>query len=241
MGRLSKEKYNELFRLRASGKLEPMECTKSLFKVMERYYTSGMSVLDIPCGTGHYYKKIKELGPMEYIGIDMDEGALLIATDVWKNALHANFMKGNINNIPLDNNSQDIVYCHNLLLHLRDYKKPISELFRVSKRYIFIRSLFDKETVIRESNTPKDYKGIFPKKSYYNTYNIDEVLEFIKSLGKVKMSVLDDNGVISVKQVREQAVSINAEKSKLTQSNSGKQEWDGIDLNYKLIIIEKEI
>jgi len=239
MSKLSKDKYNELFKLRAEGKLEPMECTKSLFRLLEKIYFENMSILDVPCGTGHYLRKLRNLGKVNYLGIDRDEDALKIAIKIWKDEPNVRFMLGDINKIDLPDNNKDVVYCYNLLLHLADYKDAVAELFRVSKKYIFIRSLFGEKTIIRGSDTPKDYAGIFPEKSYYNSYSRDVITSFVKSLGKCKIKFIDDNLVIPGDLLRKQAEILGTVVSKFTQTNNNKQEWDGIELQYEVMVIEK--
>ena len=66
MKQLTAKKYRELFKLRAEGKLDDMECTKNLYKLLKPLYFNGIKILDVPCGVGHYFRKIKELGGINY-------------------------------------------------------------------------------------------------------------------------------------------------------------------------------
>lgn len=242
MGELTAEKYRELFKLRAEGKLDDMECTKKLYEILKPIYFKGMSILDVPCGVGHYYRKLKELGEINYIGIDLDSEAIEMAKDVWKDDKNVKFSVGNASGLDLEDKSIDVVCCYNLLLHLPDYKEPVQELFRVSKKYIIIRSLFDEKNFINKFNAAEDYREVYKEGVfYYNTYARKNVEEFVKSFGPCKVKFVPDNIKIPEENLRKQEEALNIDSGEFARGEADKkQDWKGLKLNYEILFIEKE-
>ncbi len=239
---ITAEKYRELFKLRAEGRLDVMQCTKSLYRILEDLYFDGIKILDIPCGVGHYFRKIRELGNIDYMGVDLDSQAIEMAKEIWKDAVNAKFCVKDVSSFELEDNSFDIVYCYNLLLHLKNYKEPLKNLFRVSKRYIIVRSLFDKEECMNLIEVADDYLNVYQSgKAYYNTYARGDIRNFVKSLGPSKVRFVPDNSSIPQESVEKQMNSLNVRKSEFSiGARSCKESWKGLSLNYEVLIIEKE-
>lgn len=238
---LSAKKYRELFKLRAEGKLDYMECTKRLFDILKPLYFRGVKILDVPCGVGHYYRKIKELGEVEYIGVDLDSEAVKLAKDVWTDDKNANFESSDATKINVEDNSVDIVVCYNLLLHLKDYKDVVKELFRVSKKYIIIRSLFDKYHSMNTMSVSEDYKKVYPDgRICYNTYSREDVMRFLNSLGKCKITFINDNIPIPKENLEKQQKILGVDSSEFAiGADKNNQDWKGLKLNYEVLFIEK--
>jgi len=242
MKKLTAEKYRELFKLRAEGKLDDMECTKSLYKILQGLYFDGIKILDVGCSAGHYFRKIRELGDIDYLGIDIDSRAIEIAKDVWKESPNVRFDVQNIYNLNLQDNFFDIVYCYNLLLHLMDYKTALKELFRVSKRHIIIRSLFGLKENISLIDIYKDYMDMYPSgKIPYNKYARNDVGKFLKSLGFCKFRFIKDNLAIPKESIEKQRDCLDVDDSEFTNGHKkGKQIWKNLELNYEVLIIKKQ-
>lgn len=156
MKRLTAEKYRELFRLRAEGELDHMECTKHLYEILKPLYFEGMKILDVGCGAGHYYRKLRELGAIDYWGVDIDEGAIEIANEVWGEDPNVAFGIRDANDLNFKDNSFDVVICYNLLLHLGGYKNALKEMFRVARKFLIVRSLFGDGEKIRTERVTND-------------------------------------------------------------------------------------
>jgi len=235
---MTAEEYRKLFLLRTKGELDDMECTKSLFNILKPIYSKGMCILDVPCGTGHYFRKLKELGEMRYVGIDLDSEAITMAKEYWKTK---NFYTMDSENMQFFDNSFDAVICYNLILHLKDYRKTIRELFRVSKKYIIIRSLFADKKDSRTFKVEEDYLDVYKSGFiYYNTHSREEITKFIKSLGKCKIRFISDNIEIPKETVEKQIKSTGSNAKHFTVSDNGKQKWNGLNLNYCVLLVEKE-
>ena len=241
MTQLTATQYRELFKLRAEGKLESMECTKSLFKFLKPIYADNMNILDIPCGLGHYFYVLKDLGNFKYYGVDLDSEAVLMAKDVWKNNPEVNFSVQDIKNLNFDDGFFDIAICYNLILHLKEYKLPLKELFRVSKKYIFVRSLFDDQTSINTLKSSDDYKKVYSDLTYqYNTYSKEEMISYVKTLGNCNVTFFPDKVDVSNDSLKKQAELLGTDVFEFAESKSDKKEnFKGLELNYELMLIEK--
>jgi SAM-dependent methyltransferase len=95
------------------------------------------SLLDAGCGEGFVLKKLQEenMLPGNAVGIDISREALKKAQFLLK---EVEFKKGDIVDLPFKRNSFDLVICMEVLEHIRDYKKALRELIRVSDKYILV-------------------------------------------------------------------------------------------------------
>ena len=107
------------------------------------------SVLEIGCGTGIDLRKFDD--SFEIHGVDLNNHALELAK---KNITNGKFYKEDITKLPFEDASVDFVFTHKLLNYLDDetLDKGVSEMFRVSKKYIVNCELFgeNEETINEE-------------------------------------------------------------------------------------------
>ena len=93
----------------------------------------GKAALEVGCGGGVLCEEIARMG-FDVTGIDPSEHSLQIATIHSKaNSLRINYEKGTGEALPYRDNSSDIVFCCDVLEHVRDVSKVISEISRVLK------------------------------------------------------------------------------------------------------------
>ena len=99
------------------------------------------SILEIGCGTGIDLRLFPD--SFQLHGIDLNEHALEIAKEKVSNV---NFQKGDITKLQFEDSSIDFVFTHGLMNYLDDdvLKKGISEMFRVSKRWIMHCEKYEK-------------------------------------------------------------------------------------------------
>lgn len=98
------------------------------------------SVLEIGCGTGIDLRLFPE--KFDVYGVDLNDTALNIAKT--KNQKF-NFKKSSITDLPFEDSSIDFVFTHQLLNYLEDevLEKGVSEMFRVSRKYIMNCEKYD--------------------------------------------------------------------------------------------------
>lgn len=87
----------------------------------------GKKVLDVGCGVGMFMHQFKKLGAEVY-GIDVDKDKVKIAKKRFNNVYEAPAEK-----LPFRKDSFDIVWLHEVIEHVEDDEKTISEAFRVLK------------------------------------------------------------------------------------------------------------
>lgn len=93
------------------------------------------SVLEIGCSAGNDLKLFPQ--NLDVRGIDISKTAIEQAR---KNLPGFSFEAGQVDSIPFEDNSIDIVFTRNLFNHVESVK--VDEMFRVSKKYIFNIELF---------------------------------------------------------------------------------------------------
>ncbi len=100
------------------------------------YLRSPMKLLDCGCGPGTITLGLANaIAPGTVTGIDLGSSQISIARE---NALeqgitNAEFLEGNIYNLPFSDNSFDAAFSHALLEHLQEPTQALQELFRVLK------------------------------------------------------------------------------------------------------------
>lgn len=87
------------------------------------------TLLDVGCGNGYFTYHLAKL--CDVTGLDFSEQMLKINP-------HHKLVKGDAENLPFDKNSFNIVFCSNLMHHLKNPKKAIEEMKRVAKNYVII-------------------------------------------------------------------------------------------------------
>ena len=93
----------------------------------------GKAALEVGCGGGILCEDIARMG-FDVTGIDPSEHSLQIATSHAKaSRLRINYEQGTGEALPYRDNSFDIVFCCDVLEHVRNLPKVISEISRVLK------------------------------------------------------------------------------------------------------------
>jgi ubiquinone/menaquinone biosynthesis C-methylase UbiE len=91
------------------------------------------SVLDAGCGGGRYSVAWRLLGAGRVMGIDISETGVADAEQRVKagSVSAVSFQRGDVLNLPVDNDSYDIVFSNGVLHHTVDWQKGVAELVRV--------------------------------------------------------------------------------------------------------------
>jgi ubiquinone/menaquinone biosynthesis C-methylase UbiE/uncharacterized protein YbaR (Trm112 family) len=99
------------------------------------FEVKGKKILDAGCGGGNLVSRIKLLGGNAY-GLDQTRGSLKQIKENFEkyNEEPPHLIEGNIEYIPLKNNTFDAINCHGVLHHSNDMNRGFSELTRVLKK-----------------------------------------------------------------------------------------------------------
>lgn len=101
-------------------------------------------LIDIGCADGVFSRKLKVFG--DVVGIDISKNMISLAKEKDKDS---KYFVMDMHKIKFDNNSFDYALCINSLHHTKAYNAVISEMCRISKKYIFIE--------IKNKNSPFSY------------------------------------------------------------------------------------
>lgn len=93
--------------------------------------TDGKVVLDIACGSGYGTKLLAQNAKKVY-GVDIDEDTVNYAKKNFS-ASNIEYKLGDGENIPLEDNSVDVVITFETIEHIKDYKQFVKEVKRVLK------------------------------------------------------------------------------------------------------------
>ncbi len=194
--------YGKALYSRAVKQNPEMESSKAAARIVADILSKNDLILDAGCGAGHYLVSLdKTLSlPFSYYGIDstcyyIDLARQAFLSEKKSNTLRisTDFKKGDIFNLPLQNNFADIVMCNNVFLHLPSIEKALSELWRVTKKYVIVRTLIGSLSFrIKQIVQPEEYSedGEPVNYCYFNIYSYAYIDSLIKSLGRVEESKL---------------------------------------------------
>lgn len=100
------------------------------------YLANGTSVLDLGCGPGSITADFaKRVGPRgRAVGIDRSQSVVDVAKQTWHDS-NVEFVVGDITSLPFEDDSFDIVYAHQVFVHLsaETQERAFAEARRVCK------------------------------------------------------------------------------------------------------------
>ena len=90
--------------------------------------SDGASILDVGCGVGYFTALLSEAGG-DVCGVDVDPSSISVATQMIGNK----FVIGSAEWLPFQDNSFDKILCSEVLEHIVDDNRAVSEIRRVAK------------------------------------------------------------------------------------------------------------
>lgn len=107
----------------------------TLIKWLLKVGNKSDKILDQGCGIGQYALSVYKFGFKKVVGLDFSEKLLKKAEQNAKNLKYeVKFVKGDIRNMPFNNNSFDVVISGGVIEHVPESEKTISELSRIIKK-----------------------------------------------------------------------------------------------------------
>lgn len=173
----SKDKYSEE-KLRSIKAKEKYDMLSSIF-----YQNNYDIILDLGCGAGFISNEVaKHNNKSKIVAIDKSYVAINKAKRMFENS-KISFLEGDMCQIPLEDNSVNLVLCIGSIEHVKDTDKVFNEISRVIRR--------DGKLIIMSSNKKsfmyidrkiKEFLGIW-KYGYQKNWKGNELVEEIQKYG----------------------------------------------------------
>lgn len=142
------------------------------------------NLLDVGCGNGIFCNYVQQTNTqIQITGVDRSSSAL--------KHVKTNKLNGDITNIPFNDNEFDCVVSLQVLEHLPfdDHEKALSELVRVSKKYILISVPLDEKTHKNITTCPR-CKTTFNVDLHLRSYNILDLQSLFSSFNYSCISII---------------------------------------------------
>ncbi len=109
---------------------EPLNVAKRL-AVVNAVGTKGKVILDCGCGQGDYVVQLLSQESCEVFGIEFNQEKVNAYSKRYPDS--TNVIQGNIEKMPFDSNKFDVVLLNEVLEHIPDHNRGLSEIYRVLK------------------------------------------------------------------------------------------------------------
>jgi len=166
--------YGRTFFDRAIGHLPEMESSKATAARLRDRVRGGDRILDVACGAGHYLRSLRSRidVPFSYTGLDGAHRYASLGREAFAEDLAASFVVGNAFHLPFPDAAFDIVMCNNALLHLPSIDQPVSELLRVARRFVLVRTLVGHRSFRVQDVVTQDQEFVDGEPRDFHWYNI---------------------------------------------------------------------
>ena len=131
-----------------------------------------VKICEVGCNVGNNLSSFNK--SVNVTGIDLNESALKNASVNYPNF---KFKKASAIDIPFPDNSFDLVFTRGVLIHINpdDLKKAISELYRISKKWIFNLEYFGEDEKMIEWKRGNDLLWYRNMKKHWSEYDVDVI------------------------------------------------------------------
>ncbi len=220
--------YGEVLYRRATGELPEMESSKAAAALLKPLVRADDTMLDVGCGAGHYLRSFQKAitVPFTYTGADATPYYLELAKKAFPETDRVKFVQADIFNLPFADASFDVVTANNVLLHLPNIIKPVSELCRVAKRTVLIRSLIGNRSFriqeVQNKEPEFDENGEPTAFFFYNIYSENYIRSLASKLPRVRSIEIAPDTSFSEQAIQD---AVEAQKNKIgvTKMVDGKQ------------------
>jgi SAM-dependent methyltransferase len=148
---------------------------------------SPKNILDAGCGEGFSLNKLISNNIGEYLeGIENSKEAIALGKKLFP---RTKIKLGSVYDLPYETNYFDLVLCTEVLEHLVDPQKALSEIIRVSKKYIIVSVPNEPFFMLSNFLRGKNLSGLGNDPGHINHWTILTFQKFLKSNG-VKIKIL---------------------------------------------------
>lgn len=140
-----------------------------------------ITILDAGCGEGFTMDKLTRFGVGRKIeGVEYSKEAILLGKKLFPNLI---FKEGSAYELPYKNNSFDLVVCTEVLEHLNQPEKALSEALRTSKKYVLISVPNEPFFMLGNFIRGKNLLHLGNDPGHINHWTIVSFLNFLKKNG----------------------------------------------------------
>jgi ubiquinone/menaquinone biosynthesis C-methylase UbiE len=146
-------------------------------------------ILDLGCGTGRFTAALSKAFECSIIGVEPSSAMLNVALS--QNEPNVEWRQGEAENIPLENESVDLVFMSQVFHHLTEPQKALREINRVltAEGYLAIRN------GIREHNKELDWLRFFPEALEIEEKRMRPRQELIESVGSQSFKLISQRTI----------------------------------------------
>lgn len=147
---------------------------------------SPKTVLDAGCGEGFTLNKLmlNQIG-QSIEGVEYTKEAIAFGKKLFPKA---NIKHGSIYDLPYKDNSFDLVVCTEVLEHLEDPKKAMSEIARVSKKYVVLSVPNEPFFMLSNFFRGKNLSRLGNEPGHINHWTIISFQNFLEEALKIRTS-----------------------------------------------------
>lgn len=143
------------------------------------------TILDAGCGEGFTMNKLSKSGVGKKIeGVEYSKEAITLGKKIFPNLI---FKEGSAYELPYKDNSFDLVVCTEVLEHLDQPAKVLSEVLRTSRKYVLISVPNEPFFMLGNFMRGKNLSRLGNDPGHINHWTIATFLSFLKKNGlKIK-------------------------------------------------------
>ncbi|MEW6086750.1 MAG: malonyl-ACP O-methyltransferase BioC [bacterium] len=148
-----------------------------LFKQLISEKPKADSILDLGSGTGYLLEKVSRVYPgAKLYGLDIAHGMIETAAKRFQNKRNVFIIEGDIENLPLGENSFDLVISNATLQWIKDLDTTLKDINRVLKKNgVFYANIFGEKTFQELKLSLKSIGLVYPF-SFISRENLAEIL-----------------------------------------------------------------
>ena len=146
------------------------------------------SILDYGCAVGGFYKIFKTYfkKKIHYHGLDTEKNVIKEAKNKFKNIRNVKFSNIKKGKLKQKSDKYTLSFCTGVLNHNSNYKSIVSELVRVSSKYVFVDSprVHVGKSFVGKLNLSRRFPSEIKSNNIVNNYtvNLENFLLFLKKL-----------------------------------------------------------
>ena len=114
--------------------LDKVDAASWISKYLEQHLGDAKTILSVGCGPGVFLRELAALHPKaEFVGVDLSAERIHQAESRLRGVPNARVQVGDVNALPFESGSFDLVFCRFLMEYLPDKRHALQEMVRVCR------------------------------------------------------------------------------------------------------------